>query len=80
MTDPKTQLARSGRLLTDEDVDAIATEVEETDYDVEALKGRRRGWPFHPAFIRRPKSGELLTGRLSSDASRTGVSRSLEVT
>jgi hypothetical protein len=43
MTDPKTQLARSGRLLTDEDVDAIATE---TDYDVEALKGRRRGRPI----------------------------------
>jgi hypothetical protein len=45
MTDPKTHPTRSSRLLTDEDVDAIATEVEETDYDVEALKGRRRGRP-----------------------------------
>jgi uncharacterized protein (DUF4415 family) len=45
MTDPKKHRTRSGRLLTDEDVDAIATEVEETDYDVEVLKSRRRGRP-----------------------------------
>jgi hypothetical protein len=42
MTDPKTHRTRSGRTLTDEDIDAIAGEVEETDYDVEALKTRAR--------------------------------------
>jgi hypothetical protein len=45
MSEPKTHRTRSGRVLTDEDLDAIATEVEETDYDVEALKTRRRGRP-----------------------------------
>jgi hypothetical protein len=45
MTDPKTHRTRSGRILTDEDIDAIAGEVEEADYDVEALKTRRRGRP-----------------------------------
>ena len=45
MTDPKTHRTRSGRVLTAEDVDAIATEVEVTDYEVEALKSRRRGRP-----------------------------------
>jgi hypothetical protein len=45
MTDPKTHRTRSGRILTDDEIDAIATEVEETDYDVEALETRRRGRP-----------------------------------
>lgn len=45
MSDPKEHQTRSGRTLTDEDIDAIAREVEETDYDVEALKTRRRGRP-----------------------------------
>lgn len=45
MSDPKEHRTRSGRTLTDEDIDAIAREVEETDYDVEALKTRRRGRP-----------------------------------
>lgn len=45
MTDPKEHRTRSGRTLSDEEVDAIAREVEETDYDVEALKTRRRGRP-----------------------------------
>ena len=45
MSDPKKHRTRSGRTLTDEDIDAIACEVEETDYDVEALKTRRRGRP-----------------------------------
>ena len=34
----------SGRVLTDEELDALA-EVEKADYDVEVLKGRRRGRP-----------------------------------
>lgn len=45
MTDPKEYRTRSGRPLTDGDIDAIAREVEETDYDVETLKTRRRGRP-----------------------------------
>ena len=45
MSDPKQYPTRSGRTLTNEDIDAIAREVEETDYDVEAIKTRRRGRP-----------------------------------
>lgn len=45
MTEPKTYRTRSGRTLTDEEIDGLATEVAETDYDVEALKTRRRGRP-----------------------------------
>ena len=45
MTEPKTRRTRSGRTLTDEEIDALATEVAETDYDVESLKTRRRGRP-----------------------------------
>lgn len=46
MTEPKTHRTRSGSALTDEEIDALATEVAETDYDVEALKSRRRGRPW----------------------------------
>jgi len=45
MTDPKTHRTRSGRTLTDEEIDALAAEVEKTDYDVATLKTRRRGRP-----------------------------------
>ncbi len=45
MTKPKTYRTRGGRTLTDEDLDAIAAEVEETDYDTSELKARRRGRP-----------------------------------
>lgn len=45
MTEPKTHRTRGGRTLTDEEIDALSTEVAETDYDVEALKTRRRGRP-----------------------------------
>ena len=45
MTEPKTHRTRSGRTLADEEIDALSTEVAETDYDVEALKTRRRGRP-----------------------------------
>jgi uncharacterized protein (DUF4415 family) len=45
MSDPKTRRTRSGRTLTDEDLDTLAAEVEEADYDVESLKTRRRGRP-----------------------------------
>lgn len=45
MTNPKTYTTASGRLLTDDDLDAIAEEVEHAEYDVEELKTRRRGRP-----------------------------------
>jgi hypothetical protein len=40
-----THNTKTGRIMTDEELDAIADEVESTDYDVEALKARRRGRP-----------------------------------
>lgn len=42
MTEPKTHRTRSGRTLTDEEIDAFSAEVAQTDYDVEALKTRSR--------------------------------------
>jgi len=42
MTEPATRRTRSGRILTDEMIDQMATEVAETEYDVEELKTRRR--------------------------------------
>jgi hypothetical protein len=42
---PKTYTTRTGKVLTDADIDAIATEVER-GYDVEVLKARRRGRPM----------------------------------
>jgi hypothetical protein len=45
MSDPKEYRTHTGRTLSDDDIDAIARDVEETDYDVEALKTRRRGRP-----------------------------------
>jgi hypothetical protein len=45
MIDPKEHRTRTGRTLSDDDIDAIAHDVEETDYDVEVLKTRRRGRP-----------------------------------
>ena len=45
MTEPKTHRTRSGRILSDGEIDALSNEVAETDYDVEALKTRRRGRP-----------------------------------
>ena len=43
MTEPKTRRTRDGRVLTDEEIEQLATEVAETDYDVEQLRTRRRG-------------------------------------
>lgn len=42
MTDRRT---KTGRVLTDTDLDRLAAEVESTDFDVAALKARRRGRP-----------------------------------
>jgi predicted transcriptional regulator len=46
MTKPKTLRTKTGRVLSTKDVDAIAEEVELKDYDVDAIKARRRGRPL----------------------------------
>jgi hypothetical protein len=45
MKKPKTYQTKTGQVLSPEDVDAIAAEVEDKEYDVEALTTRRRGRP-----------------------------------
>lgn len=42
MTEGKTYTTRTGKVLTAADIEAIADEVEQGDYDVEALMSRRR--------------------------------------
>lgn len=41
----KTHKTKTGRILTDAEIDALADEVEVSDYDIEVLKTRRRGRP-----------------------------------
>ena len=45
MTESKTPHTRTGRALTDKELERLATDAEQTDYDVETLKTRRRGRP-----------------------------------
>ena len=45
MTD-KTYRTKSGKTLTDADIDTLADDVATTDYDTETLQGRRRGRPL----------------------------------
>ena len=45
MAKPKKYTTASGRKLNDADIDAISDEVAGKDYDVEALKTRRRSRP-----------------------------------
>lgn len=40
-----TRKTKTGRVLTDAEIDALADEDETTDYDIEDLKSRRRGRP-----------------------------------
>jgi len=40
-----THKTKTGRTLSDADLDALADEVEAADYDIEVLKSRRRGRP-----------------------------------
>ncbi|WKZ81916.1 MAG: ribbon-helix-helix domain-containing protein [Acidimicrobiia bacterium] len=42
MNEPKARRTRTGRTLTDEVIEQLATDVVETEYDVEELKTRRR--------------------------------------
>ena len=43
--DPKTYRTKTGKVLTDADIEGMADEAER-GYDVEALKARRRGRPM----------------------------------
>ena len=43
MTQGKEYRTRTGRVLADADIEAIADEVEQRDYDVQVLMSRRRG-------------------------------------
>lgn len=45
MSDNKTHRTASGRSFNEEELERLAAEVEETAYDVEELKARRRGRP-----------------------------------
>ena len=45
MTKPKSYRTKTGRVVSDDDIAALAREVETTTYDVEPLKTRRRGRP-----------------------------------
>lgn len=45
MTKPKSYRTKTGRVLSDDDIAALATEVETTTYDVGLLKTRGRGRP-----------------------------------
>jgi hypothetical protein len=45
VTESKTPRTRTGRALTDKELEKLATDAEQTDYDVETLKTRRRGRP-----------------------------------
>lgn len=45
MTTPKPYRTKTGRVLTDDDIAALATEVETTTYDLRPVKTRRRGRP-----------------------------------
>lgn len=46
MSDAKTHRTASGRVLTDDDIDTLAAQVETGVFDVELLKSRRRGRPM----------------------------------
>lgn len=46
MTDPKIHRTPSGRGVTVEEIEAFAAQLETAEFDVEALKHRRRGRPM----------------------------------
>ncbi len=41
-----TYRTKSGKTLTEADIEALASDVETADYDIELLTGRRRGRPL----------------------------------
>ena len=78
MTKAKTYRTKSGRVLGDADIEAMSSEVEVEDYDVEELKTRRRGRPSMgsgPADVvpvrLDPELREAVEARASEDDTTT---------
>ena len=78
MTKAKTYRTKTGRVLSDADVDAISEEVETDDYDVQELKARRRGRPAMgsgPADVvpvrLEPELREAVEARATEDETTT---------
>ena len=78
MTKSKTYQTKTGRALSDAEVEAISQEVETADYDVEELKARRRGRPTMgsgPADVvpvrLDPELREAVEARASEDDTTT---------
>lgn len=80
MAKPRIYTTASGRKLTEADIEAIADEVATTDYDIDALKARRRGRPAMgsaPADVVPvridPESRALIEARAKADHTTTSV-------
>lgn len=76
MTERRT---KSGRVLSDDELDALADEMETTDYDVEALKARRRGRPplgSGPADVVPVRIDPELRDRVAQAAEASGTTTS----
>jgi len=78
MTKAKTSRTKTGRVLSDADVEAISEKVETDDYDVEELKARRRGRPAMgsgPADVvpvrLEPELREAVEARATEDETTT---------
>ena len=68
-----------GRVMGDDDLDALAVEIETTDYDVEALKTRRRGRPplgSGPADVVPVRIDPELRDRVAQAAAASGTTTS----
>jgi uncharacterized protein (DUF4415 family) len=78
MTESKSHKTKSGRVLSDDDLDAVSVAVETGEYDVEVLKTRRRGRPAmgsSPAEVvpvrLDPELREAVEARANSDKTTT---------
>jgi Arc/MetJ-type ribon-helix-helix transcriptional regulator len=70
---------RTGRVLSDTELDALADEVEAAEYDVDELKSRRRGRPrmgSAPAEVVPVRLDPELRTALQARAGADGVSAS----
>ena len=65
----QTYRTKTGKVLTDSDIEALADEIE-GDYDVAALKTRRRGQPSM-----RPAAAEVVPARLDAELKEVVESR-----
>ena len=87
-----TYKTNTGRILTEADLDAIAEEVETSDYDVAALRKRRRGRPsigsgpaevvpvrIDPELRAAVKARAETDGTTTSEIIRESLRRFLEV-